>query len=100
MVSSAWGSIPTWRPPAATVAQWSRTSSQRPMADSLPVLRGERLVLRPATDSDFPALSAIVTASEWWGTPGDRDDVLLDGNAFVIEVEGEIAGWLGVNEER
>jgi aminoglycoside 6'-N-acetyltransferase len=70
------------------------------MADSLPVLRGERLVLRPATDSDFPALSAIVTASEWWGTPGDRDDVLLDGNAFVIEVEGEIAGWLGVNEER
>ena len=57
-------------------------------------------MLRPATDSDFPALSTIVTASEWWGTPGDRDDVLLGGNAFAIEVEGEIAGWLGVAEER
>jgi aminoglycoside 6'-N-acetyltransferase len=70
------------------------------MTDSLPVLRGERLVLRPATEADFPRLAALVTASEWWGTGADRDDVLLDGNAFVIEVGGEMAGWLGINEER
>jgi aminoglycoside 6'-N-acetyltransferase len=70
------------------------------MTDSLPVLEAERLVLRPATEEDFEALVAIVTASEWWGTGADRDDVLLDGNAFVIEVDGETAGWLGVVEER
>jgi aminoglycoside 6'-N-acetyltransferase len=70
------------------------------MPDSLPTLRTERLVLRPATESDLDALVALVTASEWWGTGADRDDVLLDGNAFVIEVEGEMAGWLGINEER
>jgi aminoglycoside 6'-N-acetyltransferase len=70
------------------------------MPDSLPVLRGERLVLRPATEDDFAALVALVTASEWWGTGADREDILLDGNAFVIDVDGEMAGWLGVNEER
>jgi aminoglycoside 6'-N-acetyltransferase len=70
------------------------------MPDSLPTLRGERLVLRPATEVDVAPLAAIVTASEWWGTGADRDDILLDGNAFVIEVDGEMAGWLGVNEER
>jgi aminoglycoside 6'-N-acetyltransferase len=69
------------------------------MPDSLPVLRSERLVLRPATELDLDALTAIVTASEWWGTGADRDDVLLDGNAFALEVDGEVAGWLGISEE-
>jgi aminoglycoside 6'-N-acetyltransferase len=70
------------------------------MPDSLPTLGGERLTLRQATEADLDALTAIVTASEWWGTGADRDDVLLDGNAFVIDAGGETAGWLGVTEER
>jgi aminoglycoside 6'-N-acetyltransferase len=70
------------------------------MPDSLPVLRAERLTLRAATAADVEALTAIVNASEWWGAPAEGDDVLDDGSAFAIEVEGEIAGWLGVNEER
>lgn len=57
-------------------------------------------MLRPATEDDLEALVAVVTASEWWGTGADRDDVLLDGSAFVVEVDGEMAGWLGVDEER
>jgi aminoglycoside 6'-N-acetyltransferase len=69
------------------------------MPDSLPVLRGKRLVLRAATDADVPALAAIVNASEWWGSPGERDDILQDGTAFAVEVDGEIGGWLGFSEE-
>jgi aminoglycoside 6'-N-acetyltransferase len=67
----------------------------------LPVLRSERLVLRPIEDRDVEPLKAIVNASEWWGTPADRDDVLHDGNAFVIRLEmgDAIVGWLGVTEE-
>jgi aminoglycoside 6'-N-acetyltransferase len=70
------------------------------MPDSLPVLRGERVVLRPIEEADVEPIGAIVTASEWWGPAGDRDDILQDGSAFAIEVEGEMAGWLGFCEER
>ena len=70
------------------------------MPDSLPVLRGARLTLRPIEDADLDALTEIVTASEWWGPVGDRDDLLQDGKAFAIEVEGQVAGWLGFDEER
>jgi aminoglycoside 6'-N-acetyltransferase len=71
------------------------------MADSLPVLRGERLVLRPIEDEDLEPLHAIIsgpTVSEWWGR-ADHDDIRNDGHAFVIEVDGEVAGWLGFEEE-
>src|SRR4051794_32583872 len=97
--ASTW--IDTQRALAATVAQWSRTSSHRPMPDSLPVLRGERLVLRPIEDADLEPLMAIVTSpsvGQWWGS-ADHDDLRNDGHAFAIEVEGEVAGWLGYEEE-
>ena len=70
------------------------------MPDSLPVLRAERLTLRPATKQDVAPLTAIVNASEWWGSPAEGDDVLQNGRAFVIEVNSEVAGWLGFEEER
>jgi aminoglycoside 6'-N-acetyltransferase len=70
------------------------------MADSLPVLRGERLVLRPIESADVGPITAIVTASEWWGSSAEPDDILQDGSAFAIEVGGELAGWLGFWEER
>jgi aminoglycoside 6'-N-acetyltransferase len=65
------------------------------MPDSLPVLRAERLTLRPIEPEDVEELTAIVTASEWWS----YDSSLDDDPAFVIEVEGERAGWLGFYEE-
>src|SRR4051794_7429497 len=39
----------------------------------------------------------------WWGTPGTRaerrEELLNEGRAFAIEVDGELAGWLGYEEE-
>jgi aminoglycoside 6'-N-acetyltransferase len=66
------------------------------MSDSLPVLRGKRLTLRPIEAADVEPLTEIVTASEWWGI----EQSLGDDPAFAIEVGGELAGWLGFYEER
>ena len=73
---------------------------------SLPVLKGERVTLRPITEADLDALVAIIQSPEvrvWWWDSGDadklRENLPNDGNAFVIEVDGEIAGWLGFDEE-
>jgi aminoglycoside 6'-N-acetyltransferase len=68
------------------------------MPDSLPVLETERLTLRPLADGDIEHLLEIVRDSEWWGG-ADADDLGNDGCAFTIEVDGEVAGWLGFNEE-
>jgi aminoglycoside 6'-N-acetyltransferase len=71
-----------------------------------PVLRGDRVVLRPLDDADTERLAEIVAepgVREWWGFMGDeekvRDDLRNDGAAFAIEVDGELAGWLGFSEE-
>lgn len=76
------------------------------MAD-LPVLSGERLTLRPLAEEDLDELAAIVAGPgvrEWWDTSVDdpkrlREGLRNDGTAFVIEVDGVVAGWLGVSEE-
>ena len=71
-----------------------------------PVLHGERVTLRPVTPADLDALVAIIQSSgvsEWWWDSGDearlREGLPNDGCAFVIEMEGEVAGWLGFDEE-
>ncbi len=73
---------------------------------SLPVLQGERVTLRPITEADLDALVAIIQSPgvrEWWWESGDaerlRETLPNDGNAFVIEADGEVAGWLGFDEE-
>jgi aminoglycoside 6'-N-acetyltransferase len=71
------------------------------MPDSLPTLHSERLTLRPIRDDDLDALLAVVSGpgvQEWWGS-ADHDDLRNEGRAFTIEVEGEVAGWLGFEEE-
>ena len=72
----------------------------------IPVLHGERVTLRPLTDDDVERLAAIVAAPgvrEWWGTPDpperEREGLRNDGAAFGVEVDAEIAGWLGFNED-
>ncbi|HWO16247.1 MAG TPA: GNAT family N-acetyltransferase [Solirubrobacterales bacterium] len=72
----------------------------------LPTLRNEGLILRPIEERDLDALVEIVSApgvSEWWGFVESeeklRADLLSDGDAFAVEVDGEISGWLGVWEE-
>jgi aminoglycoside 6'-N-acetyltransferase len=72
----------------------------------LPILRTDRLTLRPLAEADLDALAAIVAAPgvrEWWGATDDaeelREDLRQDGAAWVIEVDARVAGWLGVSEE-
>jgi aminoglycoside 6'-N-acetyltransferase len=67
-------------------------------------LRGERLLLRPARLEDLEALAAIVAEPDvapWWGSM-DAEAVrafMDEHESYVIEVEGEVAGWLHVHED-
>ena len=36
---------------------------------------------------------------EWWGSFEGPDELRNEGCAFAIEVDGELAGWLGFSEE-
>jgi aminoglycoside 6'-N-acetyltransferase len=72
----------------------------------LTTLRAGEIALRPIEERDLDALVAIVSApgvAEWWGFIESeeklRKDVMCDGDAFAVEIDGEIAGWLGVWEE-
>jgi aminoglycoside 6'-N-acetyltransferase len=74
--------------------------------DELPVLRGERLTLRPLSEDHLDRLVAILadaSVREWWGTVEGpdalREDLRHDGRAFAIELDGVAAGWLGIAEE-
>jgi aminoglycoside 6'-N-acetyltransferase len=62
------------------------------------ILRGERVTLRSLEEADVESLNAIIAqpgVREWWGT----DPTVDDQDAFTIEVDGKIAGWLGWYEE-
>jgi aminoglycoside 6'-N-acetyltransferase len=71
-----------------------------------PVLRGLGITLRPIERQQLDALMQILAlpgVSEWWGARDDpeheREGLLNDGNAFAIEIDGALAGWLGYNEQ-
>jgi aminoglycoside 6'-N-acetyltransferase len=73
---------------------------------ALPVLHGERLTLRPLTEEHLDRLVEIMShpsVRRWWGTiegpDALREDLRHGDNAFAIEVDGAVAGWLGVAEE-
>jgi aminoglycoside 6'-N-acetyltransferase len=62
------------------------------------ILQGERVTLRSLEEADVEPLNAIIAqpgVREWWGT----DPTVDDQDAFTIEVDGKIAGWLGWYEE-
>lgn len=76
----------------------------------LPTLRGERVLLRPLQEGDADWLAGVIGEPEvarWWG-PRARDrehmraallEDVAEGAAFAIEVDGALAGWLGIDEE-
>jgi aminoglycoside 6'-N-acetyltransferase len=73
---------------------------------TLPILRGERVTLRPLEDADLDPLMAVIqepSVAAWWGEAEEperlRDNLRMDGDAFVIEADGELVGWLGFVEE-
>ena len=72
----------------------------------LPRLRGERVTLRPLEEGDLEPLAGIIrepSVAAWWGEAQEperlRDNLLMDGDAFAIEADGELVGWLGFVEE-
>ncbi len=72
----------------------------------LPVLRNERLTLRPLSDEDVEALLPAVYEpgiAEWWGDTSDadyqREGFRNEGSAFAIYAGDEVAGWLAFHEE-
>jgi aminoglycoside 6'-N-acetyltransferase len=69
----------------------------------LPTLRDGGLVLRSLADAELDALVALLDVPgvhEWWvPSPDPQDDLRCEGHAFAIEVDNELAGWLGFAEE-
>jgi aminoglycoside 6'-N-acetyltransferase len=73
-----------------------------------PVLRGERVVLRPARNEDRARLRSILgepDVAEWW-TPGGPDHAVdewleptEDGATFVVELDGVVIGSIQYAEE-
>jgi aminoglycoside 6'-N-acetyltransferase len=70
-------------------------------------LRGDRVVLRPLTEADLPALAAIQaqpSVAARWGEPNDADlRAKQDGTegvvAYAIELEGDVVGLIEYQEE-
>jgi aminoglycoside 6'-N-acetyltransferase len=72
----------------------------------LPTLHGERVTLRPLEDADLDPLAEIIrepSVAKWWGEAEEperlRDNLRMHGDAFAIESDGELVGWLGFVEE-
>lgn len=73
-----------------------------PATDPLPVVHGERVVLRPATDGDVAALARIRREPEvfehWRG--GDdleaavREDLAGGSHGYAIVLDGSVVGWI------
>ena len=64
------------------------------------------MTLRPLEDADLEPLAEIIrepSVAQWWGESDEPDrlrhNLRMDGDAFAIEVDGELAGWLGFVEE-
>jgi aminoglycoside 6'-N-acetyltransferase len=76
-------------------------------APELPVLRGERVLLRPVAGADAEGLAAILAepaVARWWGSWDvarvRRDLLEYEGDAgLAIEAGGELVGFLQVTEE-
>jgi len=73
----------------------------------LPTLHAGAVTLRALTGDDAVTLAVVMlehpSVRRWWGTPGTRaerrEELLNEGRAFAIEVDGALAGWLGFEEE-
>jgi aminoglycoside 6'-N-acetyltransferase len=72
----------------------------------VPVIHGERVTLRPIDEADLEPLAEVIRepgVARWWGESDEpdrlRDNLLMDGDAWAIEADGDLVGWLGFTEE-
>jgi aminoglycoside 6'-N-acetyltransferase len=72
----------------------------------LPTLQGANVTLRPLADDDLDTLAEIIrepSVAKWWGESDEperlRENLRMDGAAWAIELDGELVGWLGFEEE-
>jgi aminoglycoside 6'-N-acetyltransferase len=72
----------------------------------VPLVGGDRVTLRPIAERDLDGLAAIIREPDvaaWWGEADEperlRHNLRMDGDAWAIELDGELAGWLGFSEE-
>jgi aminoglycoside 6'-N-acetyltransferase len=73
---------------------------------ALPTLHGEQVTLRPVAEADLAPLADIIrepSVARWWGESDEpdrlRENLRMDGAAWAIEADGELAGWIGFTEE-
>ena len=73
---------------------------------ALPVLHGERVTLRPIGEGDLEPLAEMIrepSVAAWWGESDEPErlceNLRMDGAAWAIELDGELAGWIGFTEE-
>jgi aminoglycoside 6'-N-acetyltransferase len=73
---------------------------------TLPTLHGEQVTLRPVAEADLEPLAEIIrepSVARWWGESDEperlRENLRMDGAAWAIEADGELAGWIGFTEE-
>src|ERR687897_165313 len=73
---------------------------------ALPVIQGEQVTLRPLAEADLEPLAEIIrepSVARWWGESDEperlRENLRMDGDAWAIELDGELIGWLGFVEE-
>jgi aminoglycoside 6'-N-acetyltransferase len=64
------------------------------------------VTLRPIDESDLEPLAEIIrepSVAAWWGESEEperlRENLRMDGAAWAIELDGELAGWIGFEEE-
>ncbi len=70
----------------------------------VPVLHGDRVVLRPLEEADLPVLFRILaqpSVARWWGAGANASDLSPgdDGAAFAVLLDGSVVGWIQFAEE-
>jgi aminoglycoside 6'-N-acetyltransferase len=72
----------------------------------VPTLQSGRINLRPIVEADLEPLADIIrepSVARWWGESDEperlRENLRMDGDAWAIEADDELAGWLGFTEE-
>jgi len=72
----------------------------------LPTLHAGGVTLRPLREVDIDHLTGVLArpgVREWWVSfarpERAREDLRNDGAAFAIEIDGELAGWIGYDEQ-